>query len=136
MGKVRVMLADDHPLLTMGLDLAISQWDEFEVVGVAHDGEEAFEEALKLEPDLVIMDMKMPGASGAEAIARIKGSLPRTRILALTTFDDEETVAQALEAGCDGFLLKAISQDKLRASLLSVAPLACIIARRTARRPR
>lgn len=121
MNKIKVLLADDHPLMTMGLDLAIGGWDEFEVVGIASDGIDAVEQAMQLSPDLIIMDMQMPGLSGAAAIARIKQELPGVRILALTTFDDEETVFQAVNAGCDGFLLKAIDQDRLRASLLSMA---------------
>lgn len=121
MGKIRVLIADDHPLMTMGLELAMSGWDEFELVGVAHDGADAVAQAVELLPDLVVMDLQMPGVSGTEAIARIKAAQPAIRIMALTTFDDEDTVSQAIGAGCDGFLLKAIEQDKLRASLLSVA---------------
>lgn len=121
MDRIRVVLADDHPLLTMGLELAIEGWDEFEVVGSASNGLDAVELCLQLVPDLVVMDMQMPGISGGEAVTRIKDACPDTRILVLTTFDDEETVAEAMDAGCDGFLLKAIEQDRLRASMLSIA---------------
>lgn len=119
--RIKVLLADDHPLLAIGLKMVISEWDEFDVVGIASDGEEAVSLCEALQPDLVIMDMQMPRLSGPEAITQIKAAYPNIRILALTTFDDSKTVSQAMESGCDGFLLKVIEPEKLRASLLSVA---------------
>ena len=119
--RIKVLLADDHPLLAIGLKMVISEWDEFDVVGIASDGEEAVSLCQALQPDLVIMDMQMPRLSGPEAITQIKAAYPNIRILALTTFDDSKTVSQAMESGCDGFLLKVIEPEKLRASLLSVA---------------
>ena len=119
--RIKVLLADDHPLLAIGLKMVISEWDEFDVVGIASDGEEAVSLCQALQPDLVIMDMQMPRLSGPEAITQIKTAYPNIRILALTTFDDSKTVSQAMESGCDGFLLKVIEPEKLRASLLSVA---------------
>jgi DNA-binding NarL/FixJ family response regulator len=119
--RIKVLLADDHPLLAIGLKMVISEWDEFDVVGIASDGEEAVSLCEALQPDLVIMDMQMPRLSGPEAITQIKTAYPNIRILALTTFDDSKTVSQAMESGCDGFLLKVIEPEKLRASLLSVA---------------
>ena len=74
-----------------------------------------------LSPDIVILDMQMPGLSGPEAIAQIRREHPKVRTVALTTFDDAETVTRAMEAGCNGFLLKVIATEKLRASLLSIA---------------
>ena len=118
--KIRILLADDHPLMTEGLRLTISGWEEFDVVGVAADGAEAVELCQMLRPDIVILDMQMPKMSGPEVISRIKSDMPDMRAVALTTFDDAETVRQAMEAGCNGFLLKVIEPDKLRASLLSV----------------
>lgn len=119
-GKIRVLLADDHPIMGDGLKLTISAWDEFEVVGFATDGQKAVEMCRSLSPDLVILDMQMPRLSGAEAIERIRKEHPNTRTVALTTFDDAETIARAMEAGCNGFLLKVIEPEKLRASLLSI----------------
>lgn len=119
--KIKVVLADDHPLLTAGLKMSINGWEEFEVVGIASNGIEVVELCERLLPDLIIMDMQMPLLSGPEAIKRIKVRFPTIRIMALTTFDDAETVSHAMEAGCDGFLLKVIAPDKLKASLLSVA---------------
>ena len=119
--KIRIVLADDHPIMTEGLKLTISSWEEFEVIGIASDGEKAVEMSVKLLPDLVITDMQMPKLSGAEIIKRLKEKIPGIRILAFTTFSDAETVSKAVKAGCDGFLLKVIEPEKLRASLLSIA---------------
>ena len=118
--KIRVLFADDHPLMTEGLRLTIGRWEEFDVVGVASDGAEALELCRKLKPDILILDMQMPKLSGPEVMIHVKSEMPEIRFVALTTFDDEETVRQAMEAGCNGFLLKVIEPDKLKASLLSV----------------
>ena len=120
-GRIRVLLADDHPIMTEGLKLTISAWSEFEVVGIAADGQRAVELCRSLSPDLVILDMQMPRLSGPEAIEQIRREHPSIRTVALTTFDDADTVARAMEAGCNGFLLKVIAPEKLRASLLSIA---------------
>ena len=119
--RIRVLLADDHPIMTEGLKLTISAWSEFEVVGIAADGQRAVEMCQSLSPDLVILDMQMPRLSGPEAIEQIRREHPSIRTVALTTFDDADTVARAMEAGCNGFLLKVIAPEKLRASLLSIA---------------
>ncbi len=118
--KIRVLLADDHPLMTEGLRLTISSWEEFEVVGVASDGMEAVELCRALKPDIAILDMQMPKLSGPEVVCQLKAETPEIRVVALTTFDDAETVRRAMEAGCNGFLLKVIEPDKLKASLLSI----------------
>ena len=119
--KIRIVLADDHPIMTEGLKLTISSWEEFEVIGIASDGEKAVEMSVKLLPDLVITDMQMPKLSGAEIIKRLKEKIPGIRILAFTTFSDAETVSRAVKAGCDGFLLKVIEPEKLRASILAIS---------------
>lgn len=120
-GKIRVLLADDHPLMTQGLKLTIGGWEEFEVAGVAANGAEAVQLCQSLKPDIVLLDMQMPRMSGPEAVSRIKKANPQIRIAALTTFDDAETVREAMDAGCNGFLLKVIEPEKLRSSLLSIA---------------
>ena len=119
--RIRVLLADDHPIMTEGLKLTISAWSEFEVVGIAADGQRAVEMCRSLSPDLVILDMQMPRLSGPEAIEQIRREHPSIRTVALTTFDDADIVARAMEAGCNGFLLKVIAHEKLRSSLLSIA---------------
>ena len=120
-GKIKVLLADDHPLMTQGLKLTIGGWEEFEVVGIAADGAEAVQMCQTLKPDIAVLDMQMPRMSGPEAVSRIKKANPQIRIAALTTFDDAETVREAMDAGCNGFLLKVIEPEKLRSSLLSIA---------------
>ena len=104
--KIRIVVADDHPLLTAGLKMTLEQWDEFEVAGIAADGLEAVELCRKESPHIVIMDMQMPKISGSEAIVRIKEIDPKIRVLAFTTFDDTETVSRAMAAGCDGLLIE------------------------------
>ena len=119
--KIRVLLADDHPIMAEGLKLTIGAWEEFEIVGIAHDGLQAVELSRTLSPDVIVLDMQMPRLSGLEAARQITAEHPQIRILALTTFDDAETVENAMSAGCNGFLLKIVEPEKLRASLLSIA---------------
>ena len=83
--KIKVLLADDHPLMTEGLKLTISAWEEFEVVGIASDGQEMVELSMKLNPNLVIADMQMPKISGPEAVRLIKERLPGVHVMAFTT---------------------------------------------------
>ena len=118
--KIKILIADDHQLLTSGLKLEIGQWDDFEVAGITSNGKDTVEFCEKSEPDIILMDMQMPVMSGAEAAVKIKKAHPGVRIVALTTFDDDETVADALRSGCDGFLLKIISPEQLRTSLYAV----------------
>jgi len=118
--KIRILIADDHQLLTSGLRLEIAQWEEFEVAGIASNGRETVELCEKIDPDVILMDMQMPQMSGGEACAHIKKNQPAVKIIALTTFDDDATVLEALNSGCDGFLLKIISPEQLRTSLHAV----------------
>jgi len=117
---IRVVIADDHSLLRAGLKMTIDSWEEYEVVGTAQNGRELVELCDKLQPDLVLTDMQMPNMTGFEATSIIKQKMPGTKVVALTTFDDSETVLQAVKAGCDGFLLKVIEPDQLRRSLLAI----------------
>jgi len=118
--KIKILIADDHQLLTAGLKMEIGQWDEFEVVGIAANGRDTVELCEKTEPDIILMDMQMPLMSGADATAAVKKIRPDVRVIALTTFDDDETVYGALKSGSDGFLLKIISPEQLKSSLLAV----------------
>lgn len=118
--KIRILIADDHQLLTAGLKLEIAQWEEFEVAGIASNGRDTVDLCEKANPDIVLMDMQMPVMSGAEATVAIKQRQPNIRIIALTTFDDDETVSDALKSGCDGFLLKIISPEQLRSSMHAI----------------
>ena len=118
--KIKILIADDHPLLTAGLKLAIDGWEEFSLIGIAANGQETVEMCEKEIPDIALVDIQMPVQSGSEAAKILKKRFPQIRIVALTTFYDSETVSAALEAGCDGFLLKTIDPEQLRASLHTI----------------
>lgn len=114
MEKVRVLLADDHALFREGLAGIIALQPDMEIVGEANDGLEAFVKAQELKPDLILMDVQMPGMDGLEATRQIKEALPETRIVVLTVRDDDEKLFEALKSGAQGYLLKEIrSQDML-----------------------
>ncbi len=118
--KIRVVLADDHMLLLAGLKMTIDSWEEFEVIGTAQDGKELVELAERLKPNLIMTDMQMPKMTGTEAAAIIKKNNPDVKVVALTTFDDSETVMKAMKADCDGFLLKVIEPEQLHRSLQAI----------------
>jgi DNA-binding NarL/FixJ family response regulator len=113
---IRLLIVDDHPIVRDGLRGAFTGSDEFEVVGEAADGAEALARAARLQPDVVLMDLRMPTMDGVEAIRRLQQSMPGTRVLVLTTFDTDTDVVQAIEAGATGYLLKdAPTEELLRA---------------------
>jgi DNA-binding NarL/FixJ family response regulator len=113
---IRVLLADDQALVRTGFRMIVDNAPDMQIIGEAGDGAEAAAMALKLQPDVVLMDVRMPGVDGVEATRRIHASgTGRTRILILTTFDLDEYVYASLHAGAGGFLLK----DTLAADLLS-----------------
>jgi len=103
---LRVIVADDHGLHTVGLKVVLEEDPEVRVVGLATSGEEAIRIASEQRPDVVVMDVKMPNMSGAEAARQIREQLPDVQILALSGFDDDESVAGMLGAGATGYVLK------------------------------
>ena len=103
---VRVLLVDDHAMLRAGLASVLSSDDEIEVVGEAGDGAAAVAQARRTRPDVVLMDIQMPGVDGITAITRLAQTVPEARALVLTTFDVDDYVLGALRAGAAGFLLK------------------------------
>ncbi|MFF4418219.1 response regulator transcription factor [Streptosporangium sp. NPDC001559] len=105
-GTVRVLVVDDQELVREGIASLLGIQPGLTVVGTARDGQEAIRRALELEPDVVLMDVRMPGADGVEAVAVLRQRMPRCRVVMLTTFDDEEYVVRALAAGAAGYLLK------------------------------
>ncbi len=114
MEPIRVLLADDHVLFREGLAGIIASQPDMQMVGEANDGLEAFIKTQELKPDLVLMDVQMPGMSGLEATRQIKQVLPETTIIMLTVRDDDEKLFEALKNGAQGYLLKEIrSQDML-----------------------
>jgi len=118
---IRVLVADDHPIVRSGIVGLLGTAADVEVVGEASTGLEAVELALRLEPDLVLMDLRMPGLDGDAATARILAERPGIRVLVLTTYESDESILTAIEAGASGYLLKAAPQDELLAGIRSVA---------------
>lgn len=118
---VRVLVADDHPLFRAGVRERLAGFaGSLEVVGEAATGQEAVELAASLRPDLVLMDVAMPGMNGIEATCRIKQRQPDVAVLVLTVYDDDQYVFALLEAGAAGYLLKTVEAEELASSILRV----------------
>jgi DNA-binding NarL/FixJ family response regulator len=117
---IRVLIADDHPVVRRGLAALLGTLDDFEVVGEAVDGDSAVRETQLLRPDVVLMDIRMPGSDGVEATRRIRACAPATAVLILTMHDDDATVFTAMRAGARGYLLKGAEQDEIAAALRAV----------------
>jgi DNA-binding NarL/FixJ family response regulator len=117
MSKTRVVVADDHTIVRQGLVGILRASEEVEVVGEAADGIEAVEQALKLKPDVVVLDVSMPHLNGIEAARRIHEALQGARILVLTMHEDEEYVLQMVRAGASGYLLKETAASELLAAI-------------------
>ncbi len=115
--SIRVLLADDQALFREGLDTLLSVHKDIEVVGQASNGLEVVNLALKLHPDVILMDMQMPILNGIGATRRLKQSLPECRVIMLTTFNDNETIFDALRAGAVGYLLKDVGSAQLAESI-------------------
>ena len=114
---VRVLLVDDHPVVRQGLRALLSTQDGIEVVGEADDGEAAVAAAERLSPDVVLMDVVMPGMDGIEALRRIGERRPQTRVVMLTSYADERRAMEAVDAGASGFLLKDASPRDVAAAI-------------------
>lgn len=110
---IHIMLADDHDLVRAGLKAALRNSPEFNVIAEARDGLEAVREAKRLQPDLVVMDVRMPRMDGIEACREIRSQVPGTNILILTSYGDERAVMAAIVAGASGFLLKEVQTSAL-----------------------
>lgn len=121
MGKIRVLIADDHAVVRMGLASLLGTSKTIEVIGEAFDGEETVKKALKLKPDVVVMDLVMPRKDGIAATTELHEKLPETSVLILTTFSSSENIAKALKAGATGAVLKSSSNDELIGAVLKVA---------------
>ena len=118
---IRVLLVDDHAMVRRGMRDFLGLHDDIEIVGEAADGAEAVDRALELGPDIVVMDLMMPGLDGIEATSRIKAARPEIEIVALTSFIEEARVVAAIEAGASGFLLKDAEADELAAAIRAAA---------------
>ena len=119
--RIRVMVVDDHPIVRDGLQVALESSGEFEVVGQAGDGFEAVRAAESLAPDVIVMDVLMPGKDGVDACREIMDLLPDTRILMLTASSEEDAVIQAVAAGATGYLQKHSGREELLDAIREVA---------------
>jgi DNA-binding NarL/FixJ family response regulator len=119
MGKTRVVIADDHPILREGIRALLRQAGDIEVVGEAADGGEAIDVCARLDPDVVLMDIAMPGLGGLEATGTILRNNPRTRVLVLTQYEDREYIRQFLKLGVAGYVLKKTAGTELAGAIRS-----------------
>lgn len=111
--KIKILIADDQKLIREGLKVLLEMEEDFEIIGEAKNGVEAYEFYIKLKPDIVLMDIQMPGMNGVEAIKKIKEFDSQAKIIILTTFDDDLYVYDGLKSGALGYVLKDTSIEKL-----------------------
>ncbi|MBR2567200.1 MAG: response regulator transcription factor [Paenibacillus sp.] len=115
-----ILLADDHAMVRRGLHVFLKTQQDMQVVGEASNGQEALDRAQELEPDVVLMDLHMPVMDGIETARRLRGLLPKTRIIVLTSFSDQDHVVPAVRAGVRGYLLKDIEPEDLAVAIRNV----------------
>lgn len=133
MKKIRVLIVDDHPVFRFGLRSLISSIAEMDVIGEATSGESAIEQAASLQPDIILMDINMPGLNGIEATRQILATQPEIGILVITMFDDD-SVFDAMQAGARGYLLKGADPEETIRAIYSVANGAAIFSPKVAER--
>jgi DNA-binding NarL/FixJ family response regulator len=121
MKKLRILLVDDQSLFREALRTLLSLQADFEIVGEAENGQRAVAMAKAEKPDVVLMDLRMPVMGGVEATRLVLQAVPTTRVVVLTTFDEDEEIFQAIQAGAQGYLLKACSAEKLNESIRAAA---------------
>ncbi|GEL47639.1 DNA-binding response regulator [Cellulomonas hominis] len=131
---ITVLLVDDHPLVRMGFRLMVESAGDLEVVGEAGDGRTAVQQTAALRPQVVLMDVRMPGTDGIEATREIVTADPHVRVLVLTTFDLDEYAFAALRAGASGFLVKDAAPTELVAAVRTVAAGDAVVSPRITRR--
>jgi DNA-binding NarL/FixJ family response regulator len=131
---ITVLLVDDQPLLRMGFRMVLEEEADLRSVGEASDGEEAIRLTRDFDPDVVLMDVRMPGTDGIEATRRIVEQSPRSRVLILTTFDLDEYAFSALRYGASGFLLKDVPPAELVRAIRAVASCDAVVAPSVTRR--
>jgi DNA-binding NarL/FixJ family response regulator len=119
--RIRILVVDDHPIVRSGITSVLATQGDFDVVGEAATGDEAVAAAARLKPDLVLMDLRMPGQGGVAASVSILAERPSTRIVVLTTYASDGEVLRAIEAGAVGYLLKDVPHDELFRALRAVA---------------
>ena len=120
MDPLRVLIADDHPLFRNGMRALLSAVPGIEVVDIATNGDEVIERAASLQPEVILMDLQMPGIGGIEATRRILHTSPHIRILVVTMFEDDHSVFAALRAGARGYILKDADEDEILRAISAV----------------
>jgi two-component system response regulator DevR len=120
MKQLRIMLVDDHEVVRLGLKALLQRYPTFEVIAEAGNAEEAIARAQQYRPDVVVMDIRLPGKNGIEATRAIKAALPETEIIILTSFAEDEMLFEAIRAGATGYVLKQIGSDDLVRALEAV----------------
>lgn len=118
--SIRILVVDDHPIVRAGIAGLLATTPDFDVVGEAADGAEAVRLAAELLPDIVLMDLRMPVLDGAGATARIVAAHPTVKVLVLTTYESDDHILGAIEAGASGYLLKAAPQEEIAAGIRAV----------------
>lgn len=119
--RIRVMIVDDHSVVRSGLGAFLMVVNDLELVGEASSGEEALKKAPELQPDVILMDLKMPGMGGVAAIRALRHDEPKIKIIALTSYIDDGLVQGALQAGANGYLMKNVQADELANAIRSAA---------------
>lgn len=120
MTRIKIFVVDDHSLVRKGIRGLLNNHRDFEIVGEADNGLTALKQIQNLHPDIILLDIKMPGLDGIEVIRQLQRDHPDIRIIVLTTYDDEEYISGALEAGAHGYLLKNVSHDMLADTIRAV----------------
>lgn len=118
--RLRVLLVEDNPVLRQGLVKGLTLFPQLEVIGAEVDGESGVRAALETLPDVVLLDLELPGIDGIEVTRQVKRAAPQVQILMLTTFDEEAKVYEAITAGASGYLVKRVGPEKIRDALLEV----------------
>ncbi|HRW46179.1 MAG: response regulator transcription factor [Caldilinea sp.] len=117
---LRILLVDDHEIVRLGLKALLSRYPHFEVIAEARDAQEALENTVRLEPDIVVMDIRLPGKNGIEATRDIIETRPETKVIMLTSHADDDVLFDAISAGASGYVLKQIGSDDLVRALETV----------------
>lgn len=131
---ISLVVADDHPIVRQGIVALLGAEPDIDIVAEAADGQEAVEASLRLRPTAIVMDLRMPGLDGVGAIEAIRGEWPDARILVLTTYDTDEAIVRAVEAGASGYLLKDTPADELISAVRRAAAGETVLAPPVAKR--